>query len=643
MKNRGGGWPVIVNQESEKDSCPDCPDPVGEKRRDEGSLFYGTRIRGHANFEFQFSSFPIRRVTSRRHRAALAPEVQMRNDVEQDQGEGNDARDDAEPREHEPAFVPARRRHGYSKHEVEPPEYFCQEFDHDAPEEMRRNGGNSVRHRADFFFHCGDIDHDDGVPRAAIQEAAVGAFAEALLAADALDGVNLDAPERRIVLVRHPEHAIFHRAVFDAGGRARAAGAALGNDGQFFRLFLARGGDALRARLKLLLVGHHSWSFDSIGCVCHFQRFYLECQAFATRGLATVSFLQVGACYNARAVGFVSSRTHVYQDFCQTSRARFAGRTRLASLFHLALPLLFWRYGLLRRACPQLAVPRRLRLLLPRAACGLGCARARLSGISRRDLFSGGHGPDGRHAGASVRRSCDVRVGGGHRPSSGHRRARPCAHPCRSGSALAHGALSLHSELYGGAAHGSLGDIFHYACAAGFSVLRGNGNRSHRLQRRSSSQRKNLVRGRTRGWSWNPGSPGNAVTSGSRSDFPVATLSPSRELEKTHACNSVADRWSAAAAGAVGRAQCSESRAGTVSRAALRRNVRRRFANRVLFVDKNVDVSVSRRVSLHVEIGVATNRREESSFVRRGFSGRIFARRFPAGALQPRAQHDSPT
>jgi len=72
-------------------------------------------------------------------------------------------------------------------------------------------------------------------------------------------------------------------------------------------------------------------------------------------------------------------------------------------------------------------------------------------------------------------------------------------------------------------------------------------------------------------------------------------------------------------------------------------NVRRRFANRVLFVDENVDVSVSRRVSLHVEIGVATNRREESSFVRRGFSGRIFARRFPAGALQPRAQHDSPT
>src|SRR5437867_4852384 len=43
-----------------------------------------------------------------------------------------------------------------------------------------------------------------------------------------------------------------------------------------------------------------------------------------------------GPCYNAGAIGFVFGRTHVYQDFCQTSRARFAGRTRLAPLFHLA-------------------------------------------------------------------------------------------------------------------------------------------------------------------------------------------------------------------------------------------------------------------------------------------------------------------
>src|SRR5882762_8272730 len=339
------------------------------------------------------------------------------------------------------------------------------------------------------------------------------------------------------------------------------------------------------------------------------------------------------ACYNARAIGFVTGRTHVYQGFCQTSRAGFAGRTGLAPLFHLAFSLLFRRYGLLRRACTQLVVPRRLRLLLPRAACCLGCACARLSGISRRDLFSGWHGPEGRHAGASVRRSCDVRVGGGHRPSSGHRRARPCAHPCRSGSALAHRALSLHGELYGGAAHGSLGDFFHYARAADFCFAGRNGNRSHRLRRRSSSQRNNLVRRGTRGWPRHARSARNAVASGSRSDFPVATLSPSRELEKPRVCSSVDDRWCATAAGAVGRAKCGESRVSAVSRASLRGNLRRCLANGILFVDKNVDVSFSRRVSLYVEIAVATNRREESSFVRRRFSRGISARRFPAGPL----------
>src|SRR5260370_858787 len=80
-----------------------------------------------------------------RHRAALPPEVEMRDDVEQDQAEGDDARGDAQPREHEPAFVPARRRRGDSKHEVQPSEYFCEEIDHGAPEEMRRYGGSSVR------------------------------------------------------------------------------------------------------------------------------------------------------------------------------------------------------------------------------------------------------------------------------------------------------------------------------------------------------------------------------------------------------------------------------------------------------------------------------------------------------------------
>src|SRR2546430_6328098 len=141
---------------------------------------------------------------------------------------------------------------------------------------------NSIRHGADFLFHFGGIHHHDGVPWAAVQEAAVGALAEALLAADAQNGINLDAPERRIVLIRHPEHAVFHRAVLHASGRSRAARAALRNNRQFFRLFLARRDDSLRARLLLQLVGHHSRGFDSIGCISHFQRLYLPCQAFVS-------------------------------------------------------------------------------------------------------------------------------------------------------------------------------------------------------------------------------------------------------------------------------------------------------------------------------------------------------------------------
>src|SRR5713226_6286886 len=223
-----------------------------------------------------------------RHRAALAPEVEIRDDVEQGHAEGDDAREGAEPREHERALVPARRRRGDSKHEVKPAEYFCEEFDHGAPEEMRRYGASSVGHRADFFFDFRDIHHDDGVPRAAIEEASVGAFAEALLAADALDRVDLDAPERWIVLIRHPEHAIFHGTVFHAGRRSSATGAALRNDGKLLRLFLARGEDALRARLKLLLVGHHSGGFDNLGLGRHPVRFYLECQALQPRFLQPV-------------------------------------------------------------------------------------------------------------------------------------------------------------------------------------------------------------------------------------------------------------------------------------------------------------------------------------------------------------------
>src|SRR6266446_7757319 len=124
-----------------------------------------------------------------------------------------------------------------------------------APAEMRSNNAASVRHRPDFFFDFDRVHHDDGVPRTAIEEAAVGAFAKALFTADAENRVDLDAAKRRTVFIRDPEHAVRDRAVFHAGRRSRTPGAALGDDGEFFWFLLARGGDPLGAGFELLLVG----------------------------------------------------------------------------------------------------------------------------------------------------------------------------------------------------------------------------------------------------------------------------------------------------------------------------------------------------------------------------------------------------
>src|SRR5260370_4303659 len=93
----------------------------------------------------------------------------MRDDVEQDQAEGDDARGDAQPREHDPAFVPARRRRGDSKHEVQPSEYFCEEIDHGAPEEMRRYGGGLPHPTAGLSFPFPPVHPHTWVPSAAPQ------------------------------------------------------------------------------------------------------------------------------------------------------------------------------------------------------------------------------------------------------------------------------------------------------------------------------------------------------------------------------------------------------------------------------------------------------------------------------------------
>jgi hypothetical protein len=141
---------------------------------------------------------------------------------------------------------------------------------------------SSVRHRPDFFFDFRGIHHDDGVPRAAIEEAPVRAFAQALFAADAENWINLYPAKRRTILVRHPEHAVFDGAVFHTGGRSGAARTAFGDDGEFFRPLLAGGDDPLGARFMLQLVGHHPRGFDNFRLGRHQLRFYPRCQAFET-------------------------------------------------------------------------------------------------------------------------------------------------------------------------------------------------------------------------------------------------------------------------------------------------------------------------------------------------------------------------
>src|SRR5207244_1291299 len=81
-----------------------------------------------------------------------------------------------------------------------------------------------------------------------IQESALRALADALLASDAQDWVHLDASEGRMVLVRHPEHAVHNWTILYARRRSRASRAAFSDHREFFRFFFPRRGNARRPR-----------------------------------------------------------------------------------------------------------------------------------------------------------------------------------------------------------------------------------------------------------------------------------------------------------------------------------------------------------------------------------------------------------
>jgi len=83
--------------------------------------------------------------------------------------------------------------------------------------------------------------HLDRVPRATIEKSPVRPFTRAFLTANAKVGIDFDASEWRVILVRNPEHTRFDRTVFDARRRTGATGAAIRGDGKNPRFLLARG------------------------------------------------------------------------------------------------------------------------------------------------------------------------------------------------------------------------------------------------------------------------------------------------------------------------------------------------------------------------------------------------------------------
>jgi hypothetical protein len=127
----------------------------------------------------------------------------------------------------------------------------------------------SVRHRSNNFFHVRNVHHYDGIPGAAVEETAVRSLAQALLAPNAEDRIYLDAAKRRMIFIRHPKHAIFHRTIFHTCGGTRATRAALGDHSKFFRFFLAWRGDSLGARLMLQCVGDHPDDASGFGLASH--------------------------------------------------------------------------------------------------------------------------------------------------------------------------------------------------------------------------------------------------------------------------------------------------------------------------------------------------------------------------------------
>src|SRR5580704_1257469 len=75
-----------------------------------------------------------------------------------------------------------------------------------------------------------------------------------------------------MIFIRHPEHTVLHRAIFNARRRPRTARATFRDDSKFLLFLLARRGDPFGARFVFLLVGHHSGGLCDFTLSCHEPR-----------------------------------------------------------------------------------------------------------------------------------------------------------------------------------------------------------------------------------------------------------------------------------------------------------------------------------------------------------------------------------
>src|SRR6185295_18283789 len=100
--------------------------------------------------------------------------------------------------------------------------------------------------------------HLDRIPGTPIEKRPIRAFTRALLATNAKIRIDFDSSKRRMVFIRHPEHAGFNRAILDTGRRSGATGTTISGDREYARPLLAcRLSVALRHRPVFLYDVEH--------------------------------------------------------------------------------------------------------------------------------------------------------------------------------------------------------------------------------------------------------------------------------------------------------------------------------------------------------------------------------------------------